>query len=67
MKAKVCVKLNSYITWYDINIKSKYALENAVTKISTMKEDAVAMIGEDLAIRAGDFIAAQIIEEEAKE
>lgn len=45
-----------------INLNGKYELMNIIDDLNRLKPDAVITIG-DIAIRAGNFVAARIIEE----
>lgn len=48
---------------YDVTLGSKYLFEAAMKALNAASETQIVMIGECLAIRAGDFIIGTIIDE----
>lgn len=56
--------VNGVFLDYKTTLTTKYQLECATAAIARTRPDAVVMIGEDLAILAGQFISARIVEKE---
>lgn len=48
---------------YDTTLRSKYEFEMGMKAINAAAENQIVMIGECLAIRAGDFIIGSIVDE----
>lgn len=51
---------------YKTRVNSRYALEGVCNSINSLKPDSFVMIGDELAIMAGNIKAMYIIEEEVE-